>query len=331
MIDDVRIAFTALRSQKPPSGTDLTILQVSAVAGVYVGLDEQSRQHLLLARENDTAPTTDIATIAVSTRNLIINGVNNDLVDVVCLFPSLAEVFDYFIVAVIERHQRVDETPTEAMEAVLQEWRQFLTASPGPPGHDKIATLIGELLVAVDAVDVGGATAFSSWIGPSGARHDFRQGSSAIEVKTTRSHTGYRITVHGEDQLMSPDDGRLFVHLVRLEFVPGSGHSVVSLVNYLISKGISAERLFLALANSKMLATDLPTTADVTFEVRERLTLPVDDQMPRIVPNSFVSGKRPAGVLDLSYVVDLESQLDRALTAAAYSDLLEAMGSGPTG
>lgn len=331
MIDDVRIAFTALRSQKLPSGTDLTILQIPAIAGVYVGLDEQSRQHLLLADEDDRTPTTEIAALAVSTRNLIINGVNNDLVDVVCLFPSLAEVFDYFIVAVVERLQLADEKPTEAVEAVLREWRQFLTPSPGPPGHDKIASLIGELLVAVDAVDVGGATAFSSWIGPSGARHDFRRGSCAIEVKTTRSHTGYRITVHGEDQLMPPDDAQLFVHLVRLELVPGSGHSVASLVNQLLSRGVSAEKLFSALASSGMLATDLPTTADLTFEVRERLTSPVDDQMPRIVPSSFVSGRRPLGVLDLSYVVDLESQIDRALTAAAYSGLLESMGSDAEG
>lgn len=127
---------------------------------------------------------------------------------------------------------------------------------------------------------------------------------------------------------MPPDGGRLLLHLVRLEHVPGSGHSVASLVNYLLSKGISAEELFKTLADSRILATDLSSTADVTFEVRERLTLPVDDGTPRIVPTTFVGGKRPTGVLDLSYVVDLESRLDGALTAAEYSDLLELMGSG---
>ncbi|MGE2689081.1 PD-(D/E)XK motif protein [Mycolicibacterium pulveris] len=331
MINDVRMAFTALRSQTPPMGTDLTVLPIAAEAGFYVGLDGQSRQHLLLARGSEAAPITDIATLAVSTRELLINGVQKDLIDVICLFPSLADVFDYFIVAVIERLQRDGGTPADAVGAVLQAWRQFLTASPGPPGHDKIANLIGELLVVVDAIDIGGASAFDSWVGPSGARHDFRHGSSAIEVKTTKSHTGYRITVHGEDQLMPPDDGRLFLHLVRLERVPGSGHSVASLVNHLLSSGISTDKVFRALADSKILATDLPATAEVTFEVRERLTLPVDDQIPRIVPTTFVGGKRPVGVLDLSYVVDLESRLDGALTAADYSDLVEAMGSGSAG
>ncbi|ORB66673.1 PD-(D/E)XK motif protein [Mycolicibacterium tusciae] len=328
MIDDIRIAFTALRSQNPPPGTGLAVLPILATERVYVGLDGQSRQHLLLTHENDTPPTTDIATLAVSTRNLIINNVRRDLVDVVCLFPSLAEVFDYFIVAVIDRLERFDEGPTEAVEAVLQEWRQFLTASPGPPSHDKIATLIGELLLVADAVDVGGATAFNSWVGPSGARHDFRQGPDAIEVKTTKSHTGYRITVHGEDQLVPPDGGRLLLHLVRLEYVPGSGYSVASLVNHLLSRGISAQKLFKALADAKILATDLPATADVTFEVRERITFRVDDDMPRIVPTTFVGGKRPSGVLDLSYVVDLQSRVNDALTPAEYSDLLEVMGSG---
>ncbi|WP_156431429.1 hypothetical protein [Mycobacterium sp. GA-1199] len=111
MIDDVRLAFTALRSQKRPSGTDLSVLQIPSAEGVFVGLDEQSRQHVLLARKNDTVPTTDIATLAVSPRELLINGVHRDLIDVVCLLPSLAEVFDYFIVGVIEKFERDGGAP----------------------------------------------------------------------------------------------------------------------------------------------------------------------------------------------------------------------------
>ncbi|MDX1883237.1 PD-(D/E)XK motif protein [Mycolicibacterium sp. 120270] len=329
MIDDVRIAFTALRSRERPSGSDLTVLPITAVDGIHVGLDEQSRQHLLLACPDGAAPETDIATLGVSTRNLMINGVTSDLADIVCLFPSLAEVFDYFVVAVIERVQRTGESPAVAVDAVLLEWRQFLTASLSPPSHDKLATLIGELLVVVDTVDVAGASAFDSWVGPSGARHDFRHRATAIEVKTTKSHTGYRITVHGEDQLMPPNAGQLFLHLVRLEYVPGSGHSVASLANYIIYKGISAQKVFKALSDSKISATDLTATSDVTFEVRERVTLPVDDRLPRIVPSSFVGRRRPLGVLDLSYVVDLEGQLVHALTANAYSELLATMGSDP--
>ncbi|KUI48136.1 hypothetical protein AU198_19085 [Mycobacterium sp. GA-1199] len=216
------------------------------------------------------------------------------------------------------------------MDAVLLEWRQFLTASPRLPSHEKIATLIGELLVLMDAIDAGGATALNSWVGPFGARHDFRHGPTAMEVKTTKTHTSYRITVHGEDQLLPPDGGRLLLHIVRLERVPGSGHSVASLVNHILGKGVSADKLFKALADSKFLAADLASTAEATYEVRERVTLPVDDRMPRIIPKSFVGGRRPTGVLDLSYVVDLENLLDRALTAAEYSELLQAMGSGPT-
>lgn len=182
----------------------------------------------------------------------------------------------------------------------------------------------------MDAIDAGGATALNSWVGPFGARHDFRHGPTAMEVKTTKTHTSYRITVHGEDQLLPPDGGRLLLHIVRLERVPGSGHSVASLVNHILGKGVSADKLFKALADSKFLAADLASTAEATYEVRERVTLPVDDRMPRIIPKSFVGGRRPTGVLDLSYVVDLENLLDRALTAAEYSELLQAMGSGPT-
>jgi hypothetical protein len=73
---------------------------------------------------------------------------------------------------------------------------------------------------------------------------------------------------------------------------------------------------------------DLAATADVTFEVRERVTLPVDDRTPRIVPATFIGGKRPVGVLDMSYVIDVAGLLDCALSAETYIDLMRTIGSG---
>jgi hypothetical protein len=146
-----------------------------------------------------------------------------------------------------------------------------------------------------------------------------------LEVKTTRSHTSRQVTIHGEDQLVPPDGGQLYLHLVRLEQVPGGGRSVSSLVDDLLAAGVPTESLFEALAATGVPVAQLAATTDVTFDVRERLTLPVDDQVPRITPSSFAGGRRPNGVIDLSYVIDLDQCLDSALSGSAYAELVQAI------
>jgi hypothetical protein len=119
----------------------------------------------------------------------------------------VAEVFDHFVVSVIERLSATDESAVRAVETVLQRWRQFLIAPSGPPGRDRLAEILSELLVVSDAVHASGVPRIGFWVGPFGAHHDMRCGSVAVEVKTTRSHTGHRVTIHGEDQLLAPEQG----------------------------------------------------------------------------------------------------------------------------
>jgi hypothetical protein len=148
-----------------------------------------------------------------------------------------------------------------------------------------------------------------------------RRARRAIEVKTTRAHTGRAVTIHGEDQLESPEGGDLHLHLVRLEEVPEGGGSVPDLVDELLAAGASAGEVFPAMAAAGVPAVDFPAAATVLFDVRERLTFPVDGQLPRIVPSTFAGGERPVGVLDVTYRIDLDHALDRALDEAAYREL----------
>ena len=132
-----------------------------------------------------------------------------------------------------------------------------------------------------------------SWVGPFGGRHDFRRGAVALEVKTTRAHTSRDVTIHGEDQLEAPEGGSLHLHFVRLEEVPSGGDTVRSVVDDLLSVGAATDRLFEALTAAGLPVSELAATDDVSFEVRERLTLPIDAQTPRImpVPSSEVRGR----------------------------------------
>ena len=131
------------------------------------------------------------------------------------------------------------------------------------------------------------------------------------------------MTIHGEDQLLAPDGGQLYLHLVRLEEVPGGGRSVSSLVDELLTAGVPTETLFDKIAAAGLPVAQVAATTGIAFDVRERLTLPVDDTMPRIIPSSFSGGHRPGGVVDISYVIDLDRCLGSALPEPAYTDLMK--------
>ena len=64
-----------------------------------------------------------------------------------------------------------------------------------------------------------------------------------MEVKTTRAHTGYRVTIHGEDQLLPPDGGQLYLHFVRPSQSMAAKMRLMAVVDELLDAGVSAEQL----------------------------------------------------------------------------------------
>lgn len=330
MIDEVRLAYAALATHGKAAHGGLVTLAVDSVDGAWVAMDEHSRQHLLLQTEAEIEVDPGVTTLAVSTRPLRIAGRNIHVLDIVCLFASLSEVFDHFGAAVIQRMAVAADEPADAVKSVLASWKSFLVPPSGPPGLDTIAATLGELVVVRDAVKNSGLVDIGFWSGPFGQRHDLRGGVTAVEVKTTRAHTGYRVTIHGEDQLLPPDGGQLYLHFVRLEAVHGGPLRLTALVDELLEAGVSAEQLFRALTANGVPAVDLPATDKTTFDLLERMTLPVDAQTPRIVPASFSGGQRPQGVVDISYVVDLSHIADRALGEDEYKAVTRTVAAGPT-
>lgn len=323
MIDTIRLTFLALRADGRPEA--LRVLQLPDDERVLLGLDENLRPHLIVAVDGAQVPETGVATLDVVTRSLMINGRQRSVIDVTCLFEALAEVFDHFVAAVIERLTQQDVDPGAAVADVLENWRRFLTPATGPPGRETLTGVFGELLVLADVVRRDPARRIDIWTGPHGARHDLRRGVTAIEVKTTRSHTRREVSINGEDQLLEPDGGTLHLHFIRLEEAPEHGRSVAALVDDLLGLGVTAEPLFAALERSGVPPADIAETEQVRFDVRERLTFPVDDQSPRIVPHSFAGQTRPLGVTSLEYCIDLDHVLDRALTDDEFDSLIKGL------
>ncbi|WML64546.1 PD-(D/E)XK motif protein [Rhodococcus sp. AH-ZY2] len=330
MIDEVRLAYAALATHGTAKHGGLVTLGIDSVEGTYVAMDEHSRQHLLLQTESKIEIDPGVTTLGISTRTLQLVGGEILVLDVTCLFASLSEVFDHFAAAVIQRIADAAESPADAVISVLAAWRNFLVPPAGPPSLDKIAATLGELLVVRDAVKNSGRVDIGFWSGPFGQRHDLRGGRTAMEVKTTRAHTGYRVTIHGEDQMLPPEDGHLYLHFFRLESVHQGKLRLTAVVDELLDAGVSAEQLFRALSASGVPPGDLSSTDNTTFDALERVTFPVDDQTPRIVPSSFSGGQRPQGVVDITYVVDLSHTAGRALGEDEYKAVTATLALGPT-
>jgi hypothetical protein len=324
VIDGVRVALTAVRAGAQPQKGDLVVVELSGVPNVLFGVDELRRPHMLLGLGGADLPQprSDVVTLDIGFRELTLSGATQRFLDITCLFQSVADVFEHFAAAVAERVLATSD-PAVALSQVLEKWRQFLTPSSGPFGRTKVAETFGELLVLRDILIADPAKRVDSWVGPFGGRHDFRRGGVGLEVKTTRAHTSRDVTIHGEDQLDAPEGGSLHLHFVRLEEVPSGGESLPAIVDDLLSAGAVADVLFEALTAAGVPVSELAEAADITFEVRERLTLVVDEMVPRIVPSTFIGGARPVGVLDLSYVISLDHLLDRRLDGSEYEQLIE--------
>ncbi|WP_099023767.1 PD-(D/E)XK motif protein [Mycolicibacterium palauense] len=328
MIDDVRLAYAALAAHGVSPHEGLTVLPIPAIDGAYVAVDDESRQHLLLATGGVAPTSADVTTLALDTRELVVEGRRVRLLDVTCLLAALSDVFDHFAAAVLERWSKAGEPAERAVSAVLEAWKEFLVPPTRLPGPNKVAATVGELLVVRDVVEKERSANLEFWLGPFGQRHDLRRGRVAVEVKTTRSHTGYQVSVHGDDQLVPPDSGALYLHFVRLEEVPGGSVTLPLVVDDLLAAGVSAHKLYSALTASGISAVDLAALAGAAFEIRERITLRVDERIPRIVPQSFVDGRRPRGVVDIAYVVDLSDAVRFAIEANEYEGLLQSLAVG---
>lgn len=326
MIDLVRAMLTALRIGPVPSVGDLAVVKLDDHPGVFLGLDDQRRAHLLVDQaDGQSVPAPKIATLDVSTRSLVVGQTHHTLIDVGCVFNSVSDVFEHFIAAVLDHMTNDGADPSVALVAVLERWRQFLTPGRQAVGRDKLASVFGELLVVCDVVAADPQRRIESWRGPLAGRHDLRRGMTAVEVKTTRSPTARRVTIHGEEQLEPPTGGALHLHFVRVEVVPGAGRSVTDLVDELLGRGVSASELYDALDAAGVPAADLATAAETTFEVGERLTFLIDESFPRIVSGTFAGGVRPQGVLELSYVVDLDHMLEASLGNTGYERVIESL------
>lgn len=333
MIDHVRLVYAALGERLPADPDGLSVRDLHATApGIRLAIDSAARHHLLVESPRAPAFDTGLAAVSASHHKLAIGDSVLRHLDIVCVVREFEDVFDHFVAAVAEHAGEARHDLGNVAAEVLDQWRSFFAEIGAPPGRGTVMGVIAELLVLKDIAAVGGGAALATWVGPRGGRHDFRRGRVAVEVKATLAHASRVVTIHGEDQLDVPESGLLYLHFARLEEVAGGAISLLDLVDELIGLGVPRLTMVESLREAGIPAAALDDHGSMRFEVRERATFSVGEDMPRIVSATFVDGERPAGIVDLSYRLDLDHVAGTAVSAQDYQAVINSLATtGETG
>lgn len=324
LVDQIRLGWVVLSEAGAPGAGDV---RTHPLAGPWsLGLGAGGTPCLVTAT-TERGPEEREGAITVTNRELDTGDGRGTFVVVECAEPSLRDVFDHFVAAVVEARKRdTDRHPAAIALAVLARWRALLRSSGRALGPGELAGLLAELLVLAEIVELDPRRSLEVWAGPGGARHDLRRGTTAIEVKATLSHTAREAGINGIDQLEPPAGGSLTIAWHRLERVEDGPLSVFGVAERIIAAGALPERLYSLLEQAGSPPSLREAHDAVRFDLRERAFFTVDDGFPRIVPGSFPAGT-PSGVDDLRYVVSLPAA-GSGLSRAEIEQLLQRMA-GP--
>ena len=279
-------------------------LNAAGERGLLLGVDPGERIAIprALRAGNGTALACEVAHFEVP-------GVGERrFIHVWCRDHDADQAFEAFC-ALLWRSVGTEEV-TAALGRCNEEFRRLLAAS-GERESGATIGLVGELWLLRELVRQDPSMVFA-WTGPKGARHDFRRGPVAMEVKTTlRSEArDRRVRISDIDQLDPPADGSLYLCLVRIEQAMEGGLEVASLVEDI--RACLTPDGAVAFEDSLVSLGDLDVTS--RFELREKVAYHVQDNFPRLTHSKLAGGALDPGISHVSYDLSLEAAREFELT-----------------
>jgi hypothetical protein len=155
---------------------------------------------------------------AVNLESIRIETIRIDSEDYVRIFTQVRPIyheFYLFLTEVADSIQVAGEPFDSAVRKRLQSWKELLR-SVGLLSAEQQLGLLGELWVLERLMRVHGNKALDSWTGPLAEPHDFRFGSTELEVKTTRSRQRLHV-INGLEQLQPSTGMTLYVLSLQME------------------------------------------------------------------------------------------------------------------
>ena len=273
---------------------------------VCVGLDSTGRRHLLIALSGESADVSEFtgAGLSLCLRKLEHQDAAATYLDLACMSQPLNDVFSHLVLDVLVQFKPDDPDAAEKCLRILEEWKELFGAGAAGMGREKIIGLAGELII-LDRLTATNPAALSYWDGPRPGIHDFRCHRRALEVKTSTRRHGRFLTISGHKQLEAPAAGDLHVAVLKLERNPGGSIGLGGLVEKIRRNGVDPVHLAKLLKAAGYTPGESEEADNSRFDLMELLIYEVGESFPKIVSASFVYGDLPAGILKISYDIDL--------------------------
>jgi hypothetical protein len=303
-------AAWTLAAQRAPLEGQLRVSQpVADQPQVCATLTSAGNRGLLVIPEHPVAISIESslhpqagAMLAAEVASFSGNGVSRRGLHIWCRDAALSDAFALFCALLCIRVRT--ESITRGLSMCAEEFRRLIGAR-GQRVPIDVVGLVGELLWLSRAIDQD-PSAVHAWLGPGGGRHDFRRGDVAVEVKTTLRSSSQvsRVHISAIDQLVAPEGGALYLHVVKLEKIDGGDVSVEGLITGIRETLTGRE---LECFNEQMDGVgELDGLPVRTFALVGEASYEVRPGFPRVIPETLIGGV-PLGVSGLSYDLDLSA------------------------
>ena len=194
----------------------------------------------------------------------------------------------------------------------LRRWQQMLEKRRSDLLSEPVRTgLFGELLFLRDVLGLRmiAADSLKCWRGPFGEEQDFAVGPVLVEIKTQRVTSDRRLRISSPDQLYSRSGNIVLCHqTLHTEARNGDGDSLNALARQVISDMETADPVAGDCVRSILIDfgyEDRPEYDEPVCVLNRRDYYIVGRSFPRVTPEMI-----PAGVVDLSYSIEVEACLD---------------------
>ncbi|SMF52266.1 Putative PD-(D/E)XK family member [Tistlia consotensis] len=321
------LAWSRLREETTAASQELGIPSLAlpvrtdqGPARLALGQDGQARLLLPIAPGAPFPRIVESRGLGLRDSLLTADGRAVRFIDLACREPALEDVFRALVAETLGRLQSGDR-PDVAVEGAVRDFRTLLLrARPDEITLEAAIGLLGELNV-LSRLLTASPGAWRAWKGPEGARHDFRAGAIAIEVKATVRGAGRTMTVSALDQLLEPPGGELFVYWLAFEPDPAGDLTVPALVHRVLQLADDVEGLASLLLGAGYDVAAGDAWLAWRFSALTAELYAVRPGFPRLVPDDFEGGSLPVGVSGFRYVVDLGAALEFRLSDGEAGEL----------
>lgn len=288
---------------------------VDGIGLTLIGMDPDGLRHLLIPVPASTVVPKDqaLGTLRCTVREM---ESEHRFLDLTCTELQLSYVFERLCADVIDRLDAAT-TAVATVKSTLDDWRALFSGGEKDLRRESAIGLLGELEVLTNLARQEPVAALESWVGPSKALHDFTFNGTCLEVKSTSSQDGGRVTISSMDQLDPQTANVLYLAVVHLR-ADSSGPTIDDRIRILLELGVPSYKLIQKVADYGHIF-ESGTNNQALYALQEIRYWRVTDTFPGL-RRSDLSESRLAGVERVKYDLLLGSA-GEALTVIEQTEM----------